>query len=744
MKHPGGPRIAISLCGALLLLALAYAALPLFVTDPLPAVLRYERSPIVLDRHGGLMNVSLSRTEEWCLPISLDQMGRWTSKVAVAIEDKRFWGHRGVDMLAVLRAAFVNLRSGRIISGASTITTQLIRISNPQPRTYAAKLSEFAQAIVLERSLGKRELLELYLNRAPFGGNLRGIEATSRAYFGKRASALSLAESTLLLSTLRAPSRLRPDRFPDAARAIRDRNLRYLAERGVVSSRDATIASAEPVVAGRRPFPNEVAMASVHAREQSAGSLIVHSTIDPSIQENLRQKLTTALAALPLGMTAAGIVLDNGTSEVLAYVGNARHGSALPGAQVDCGDAPRSPGSTLKPFVYALAFEKGLLLPASLLADTPIAFRGSAPRNFDQSYRGPVNARTALASSLNTPAVRVLRLVGYAGSLQLLRSLGFSYLTQDSSHYYDSLILGGCEASLIELAQAYGCLANYGTFLPVTWILGERKPSKRTLSPAASYITVDILQDTRRLVPMYQEIMRGTQQVVGFKTGTSYGLRDAWSLGVTASHTVGIWVGSADGRGWNDLVGLSVATPVMLEVFKSISRPRDPGFATPESVSLRKFCALSGETPNRNCPHIVQDYAIEDVSRQSICRMHSNVDGRTVIRWPEELSSWMKEGESMRAVGVKIIRPTAGSRIVITEGQSSKLYLAAEGTPPFHWYLDGKYLTMDRYGEGVLVDIGVGLHRVGVLSGEENNTVSFETTYKEATVPVHDDARVLD
>ena len=744
MKRPGGLRIAISLAGALLLMTLAYAALPLFVADPLPAVLQYERSPIVLDRRGELMNVSLSRAGEWCLPVSLDQMGRWTSEVAVAIEDKRFWDHRGVDVAAVLRAAFVNLRSGRIVSGASTITAQLIRISNPRPRTYAAKLSEFARAVVLERSLRKQELLELYLNRAPFGGNLRGIEAAARAYFGKRASALSLAESTLLLSILRAPSRLRPDRFPVTACAIRDRNLQYLAERGVISERDAETAFAEPVIAGRRPFPNVAAMASAHAREQSAGMPVVNSTIDPAIQESLRQKLAAALTALPLGMTGAGIVLDNGTGEVLAYVGTARHGNSLPGAQVDCGDAPRSPGSTLKPFVYALAFEKALLLPASLLADTPIAFRGSAPRNFDQSYRGPVSARSALASSLNAPAVRVLRLAGYAGSLQLLRSLGFSYLTQDSSHYYDSLILGGCETTLIELAQAYRCLANGGIFSPATWIMGERKPSKRTLSPAASYIAIDILQDTRRLVPVYQEIMRGTQQVIAFKTGTSYGLRDAWSLGVTPSHTVGIWMGSADGRGWSDLVGLSVATPVMLEVFKSILRPQDRSFDVPGKVVLKKYCALSGETPNRNCPHIVRDYAIEGVSRPSICRMHSVAGGRIVIRWPEELSSWMNAGESHSTVSVKIIRPANGSRIVITEGRSSKLYLAAEGTLPFYWYLDGRYLGIDRYGEGVLVDIGAGMHRVGVLSGEESDAASFEAVYKEATVPAHDGVRILD
>ena len=744
MKRSKGPRIVISLCGAVLLLAMAYAALPLFVTDPLPGVQQYERSPLVLDRHGEVMNVSLSRAEEWCLPVSLDRMGRWTADVAIAIEDKRFLKHRGVDVVAILRAAFSNLRAGRVVSGASTITTQLIRISDPHPRTYCAKLSEFARAIVLERSLGKEEILELYLNRAPFGGNLRGIEAASRAYFGKSASALSLAESTLLLSLLRAPSRLRPDRFPVAAREIRDRNLLYLAERGFITDREAEQASSVSVIAGRRTFPNEAAMAAAHAKERAAGSLVVHSTIDLSIQKILQQNMETALSTLPLGMTAAGIIIDNGTNEVLAYVGNARHGSVLPGAQVDCGDAPRSPGSTLKPFIYALAFEKGLLVPASLLADTPIAFRGSAPRNFDQSYRGPVSARTALASSLNAPAVRVLRLTGYAGSLQLLRSLGFSYLTQDSSHYYDSLILGGCETTLIELAQAYRCLANYGTFAPVTWNLGEQKPAKRVLSPAASYIAIDIMQDTRRLVPMYQEIMRGTQQVVGFKTGTSYGLRDAWSLGVTASYSVGIWFGSADGRGWSDLVGLTMATPVMLEVFKSISKPYERGFYAPERTTLKKFCALSGEKPGKHCPHIVRDYEIEGVSRQTICRMHSDVDGRIVIKWPEELSLWMKMGQPLRATGVKITRPVAGSRIVITEGNTSKLYLSAEGKPPFYWYLDGKYLARDEYGEGLLIDIGTGAHRVSVLSGEESDVVSFEASIGTTTLPRYESGKVLD
>lgn len=743
MKRSNRPRILQLLLSGVILLAMGYAALPYFVHDPLEDVLRYDASPLVLDRNGELMHASLSASGEWCIPVSLDKTGVWTSRVAVAIEDKRFWRHLGIDPLAVLRALATNVQNARIVSGASTITTQLIRISDPRERTYATKLSEFARALVLERKLSKDEILELYLNRAPFGGNLRGIEAASRAYYGKSAEQLSLSESTLLLSLLRAPSRLRPDRFGQAARVMRDKNLLFLAERKVVSPEQATAAMQEVIWPERHAFPRTASMAVSHTRGGFTKSTVVNATIDLATQKLLEGKLQTALEGLPPGITAAGIVVDNHSGEVLAYVGNAKHGSQLPGAQVDCGAAPRSPGSTLKPFVYAYAFEKGLLIPSSLLADTPLAFRGSPPRNFDRSYRGPVSSRIALAASLNAPAVRVLRMAGYTGSLQLLRRLGFSGLTQDSAHYYDSLILGGCEVTLIELAAAYRALANKGQFAQLSWTAGHKYDATLALSPAAAYITVNILQDTKRLAHVYQEIVKGTSDNVAFKTGTSYGLRDAWSMGVSPTYTVGVWMGSPDGRGFDELVGLNAATPAMLAIFRDVARG-DRLFITPESVVARRFCSLSGALPNRYCDNTVLDLAINGISNMTLCKVHKMIDGEVVLDWPEDLRQWGEKTSQPQRGTVRITRPVNGSRLHLTKGDTGKVFLEAEGASPFYWYLDGRFLDVDKDGSGIFADVDEGVHRLSVLSGEESDRVAFEALGTRDDRPQKRDALVFD
>lgn len=728
MKCSVGSRVVLSLAAAVILLAAGYAALPVFFNDSLEKASSYDISPLVLYRNGEIMTAYLSASQEWSIPVSIDKMGAWTQKAAVAIEDKRFFDHSGIDLIAIARALFSNVKAKRVVSGASTITAQLVRIFDPRPRTYKAKISEFMRALVIERKMSKPEILELYLNRAPFGGNLRGIEAASIAYFGKSAGFLSLGESTLLLSILKAPSHLRPDRFPDTARRARDKNLRYLASRGIITDTEAQMALSEPVTGKRNPFPKKASMAALHAKKETRGETMVTSSIDIFLQTLLEKKIAGALLSVRDQITASGIILDNASGEVLAYVGNGRHGTSLPGAQFDCGAAPRSSASTLKPFIYALAFEKGRLLPSSLLADTPLDFKGNAPRNFDMSYRGPVSARAALASSLNTPAVRVLRMAGYASSVQLLKSLGFKYLTEESSHYTDSLILGGCEVTLLELAAAYRALANFGQLAPLSWLCDSNPFASQAISPAASYMAADILQDTGRLAPIYQEIMKDKRHVVGFKTGTSYGLRDAWSIGFTASHTVGIWFGAPDGRGYDDLVGLRIATPLMLAVFKDIIKPDGPVLEAPKNVALQEFCALSGEFPGKYCPSLVTDYFISGVSKHSLCSLHKFSDGKLSIDWPDELKMWAYKNETSSMPNVKITRPARGSTVFISEGNTAKLFLSAEGNPPFYWYLDGKFLGIDKNGKGLLTDISKGKHKASILSGNKSDVLFFEVS----------------
>jgi penicillin-binding protein 1C len=692
-------------------------------------VTSFDRSAMVLDADGKILNVYLSKSDELCLPISLDKMGRWTSEVATTLEDKRFYEHGGVDILAIARAFWSNITSGRRVSGASTITSQLVRISIPRERTIYNKILEFWSAVRLEAVLSKDEILELYLNRAPFGGNIRGIEAASNAYFNKNAESLSLGESVILISLLRSPSRFRPDRYPDRARDIRNDKLDYLLEKGLISSKDVSLAKSEILPARRYPIQSNASMAIKHAIKQSQDEFVIESAIDSRLQLLLEKNITDAIDDFPLNITGAGIIVENSSGYVRAYVGNSRHGTSLPEAQVDCGAARRSPGSTLKPFIYAASFEKGLLTPASLIADTPIAFRGSAPRNFDMSYRGPVSARNALANSLNAPAVRVLRMVGYAGAKAILNRFGFSHINKEPLHYTDSLILGGCEVTLIELAAAYRALAQGGSYSPLRWAKDAALETKEVLSSEASYITTDILQDQGRVMPIYQEIFRENNRRIAFKTGTSYGMKDAWTAGYSNNYTVVIWIGSPTGLGHQRLVGLQAASPVMLKIIRELWNDFEKIPARPSGIYVRTVCSLSGDLPNKYCPQTETDLAIKNVSRVKLCSLHRNIDGKTYVAWPPELSNWMQPYEETATTvkNIKIIRPSPGHAVILQKSDGvERIFLSAEGDYPQYWYLDGKFVGVCENTEGIFTDVSSGIHKVSVLSGETSDTVSFE------------------
>ncbi|MDR0616039.1 MAG: penicillin-binding protein 1C [Synergistaceae bacterium] len=702
------------------------------------SIKKFDVSHSVLDSNGKIMSAYLSARDEWCIPVSLDKMGRWTEAVAIAAEDKRFYNHHGVDLLAVTRATFDNIKAGRIVSGASTITTQLIRISHPRPRTFVVKLIEFWAALRLETKFSKRDILEMYLNRAPFGGNIRGVEAASMAYFNKSANALSLSESALLISLVKSPSTRRPDRYAQKAKTSRDALLSYLLSRNVISQENMKFAIAEPVAQYRFNMPRRNAMASKHALENSSGSDVIRSTINAKYQQILRENLERALSPLPNKITAAGVIVHNESAQILAYIGNARHGQALPTAQVDCGDAPRSPGSTLKPFVYARAFETGLLTPASLLSDTPISFSGNAPRNYDMTHRGAVSARTALSLSLNTPSVRVLRKLGYSKIRSLFNELGFSYIDKESSHYTDSLVLGGCEVTLLQLAASYRALAGSGKFTPLKWTKDGSLKAREVFSVEAAWLTANILQDEKRLTPLYQQIFKETNRIIAFKTGTSHGLRDAWSAGFSNSFTVVVWFGAPDGTPDGRLVGLELAAPAMLHILKEISSERD-GIEAPRPAGIyaRKVCSLSGAPAGKYCPQTIMDFAIKDVSDVSLCDIHKFSGGRIVTQLPKELDVWMQtRGRSdIPSSGIKITRPFQNRKIIMHDNDkgTAKVLFAAEGRLPHYWYLDGKFLSADTTGGGLLADVPAGRHKVSVLSGSESDDRQFEIISADVT-----------
>ncbi len=759
--------------GGALFSALVFAALWLIAPDPTEAVLSRPVSPVLLDDKGRLINARLSSKGEWCIPVPLDKMGEWLPKVLVAVEDKRFYDHGGVDFLALGRAAFLNMKHGRVVSGASTITSQLVRLSTPRDRTVGTKALEFFGAWKLERSLSKDEILEQYLNQAPFGGPIRGVEAAARLYFGKRAEELSLGEAALLVGLLKGPTAYRPDRNPEAAQKRRRQIIAKVAEQTGFPPELTELALLEPLPDFRPVMPSEarhfadlafrtLAWRPRRTSPEAAPTAVdptgmggtVRSTLNSETQELLERTLLEQLARSAPDTTAAGIVVDNRTASIIAYVGNARFDAQAGREWVDCALAPRSPGSTLKPFVYLLAMEKGRIIPASLLADTPIRLGGDAPRNFDRRRRGPVSASTALADSLNIPAVRVQRMVGLRASLDLLRRCGFAHLDREDEVYGDSLVLGAGEVTLLELARAYTTLANLGLDRPLSLLapgsggfggeplpaealpasgladheaMSAGNPGRQLHSRAASFLIADILKDPGRLPFIMQVTQARESAPIAFKTGTSYGLRDAWTAAYTPRYTVALWFGKASGGPDNSLLGISLATPGAVRILRHLNAGVDPAkgwFRPPEDVALKPVCALSGQTPSPYCPTVRNAYVIESVRRTVTCDMHVLRGGKLEVVWPPELEDFQRRRMAQEDLSrpAFIVSPLSGAEYLLPPGvRAEPLPLKADGVAyPVHWYMDGEYLGAQRDpGEPLYCPSLPGKHRVSLLDAED-------------------------
>lgn len=695
-------------------------------------ILEWPTSPVLTDRNGEVLSVFLSSSSEWSVPIPLEQMGRHLPMVAVEVEDRRFMKHGGVDLAALARASWQNLRTGKVVSGASTITSQVVRLSHPRARTLGTKLIEFATAMKLEGLLSKDKILELYLNRAPFGGNIRGVEAAARIYFSKSAKEVSLGEAALLVGMLKGPTLYRPDRNPEAARTRRDAILSSLLERGAITEEQHRLATEELVPSARGTFPSKAFHFSLAALGERREGGEIRTTLDPGLQSLLERTLSASLASLPGDITSAGVIMDNDTGDILAYVGNARMRSPYvrdthrDAVWVDCARRPRSPGSALKPFVYLAAFDRGLLTPSSLLSDTPLSFSGQAPRNFDLSYRGPVSARTALSDSLNVPAVRVLRMVGPEATLDLLRTAGFSFLTRGPSHYGDSLILGGCETSVLQMAEAYGALASLGVRRSPRFLMDEPSMSQRLASEAAAFMTADILRDTGRLLPLHGKRIEHGEEWFAYKTGTSYGYRDAWTAAYNPRHTVVIWMGDPSGKAHPELVGINAAAPAIVEILRVL--PLAGWYERPLQITTRPVCSLSGQPLSPLCPLSRQDYAIEGVSSSVPCSMHAYRDGTPAIIWPAELEDYavrrpvsaFKEGK------VSIVSPLPGARYILTPlGGEQRAALKAEGAElPVYWFVGGEFVGRQDDWNAIFWRLEKGVYTVSMVDAAGRTATS--------------------
>jgi penicillin-binding protein 1C len=629
------------------------ASLPFLVNALEPRLGAVPTSPLVLDRHGRLLRAFTVADGRWRLPVTLAEVDPLFIRMLLACEDRRFHDHGGVDVLALARAAGQWAANGRIVSGASTLTMQVARLQEGQPtRGLAGKTRQMVAALALERRLDKAAILERYLLLAPYGGNLEGLRAATLAWFGKEPGRLTPAQAALLVALPQAPEARRPDRDPAAAERARDRVLARAVAAGILDQDEAEAARREPVPRRRRPFPLLAPHATQRARVAHPDLAVQRLTLDADLQARLETLAAERALALGERLSVALLVADHGTGEILASVGSAGLLAGDREGFIDMTRAVRSPGSTLKSLIYGLAFEAGIGHPESLIEDRPAGFGRYVPANFDRDYQGTVTLRRALQLSLNIPAVKLLEAVGPARLVARLKRAGARPELPDLSPPGLAIGLGGVGLRLTDLVAVYGAIARGGRALKLvenlsaTPAIQDPSGQQRVLEAGAAWQVANILAG----VPAPEA---ASAAGLAFKTGTSYGYRDAWALGFDGRHVIGVWAGRPDGAPVPGLTGITAAAPLLIDAFARLG-PRQPLPPAPPGV------------------------------------LHT-----TTAKLPPPLR---QVGGSAATAGPRIAFPPAGARLALAPGGEAELTLKVrDGQPPFTWFANGAPIAREPY-----------------------------------------------
>jgi penicillin-binding protein 1C len=557
-------KIVAAVAGSAFALLAAFAVAWIVSLGPLSLDAAREKSTTIVDRNGKLLRAYAMEDGRWRLPVTAADVDPTYLNVLLAFEDKRFREHHGVDPLALGRAAIQLATHGRIVSGGSTITMQVARLIEPRrDRSLSAKLRQIVRALELEQKLSKDEILNLYLTLAPFGGNLEGVRAASIAYFGKEPKRLSLAEAALLAALPQSPETRRLDRHPDAAHKARDRILDRMVEIGRVAVEDAVRAKAETVPRQRKPMPLLAPHVTDFVVARDNDTTHVALTLDANMQRVFETLARDRAAALGPDISIGILAVDNATGDVLARVGSPDYFDVRRAGQVDMTRAIRSPGSTLKPFIYGLAIEDGFVHPESLIDDRPTRYGSYAPENFDMSYQGTVTLRKALQLSLNVPAIALLDRVGPHRLTARIKQAGGDLVLPKDETPGLAMGLGGVGITLSDLVQLYAGFPRLGTTLPLRERLDDPRDEtaqRRLMDSTAAWHIGNVLIGT----PPPEN---GVHNRIAFKTGTSYGYRDAWSVGFDGRYTIGVWVGRPDGAPVPGLLGRTAAAPILFDAF---------------------------------------------------------------------------------------------------------------------------------------------------------------------------------
>ncbi len=739
----------------------------------LPAKLfEKPRSTVLLDTKGQLLAAKIADDGQWRYP-ETDSVPHKFAMCILTYEDRDFYTHRGISFSAVARATWQNIHSGGIVSGASTITMQVMRMArSPQPRSFFQKMVEICWALRAEWRYSKQEILRIYASNAPFGGNVVGLDAASWRYYKKPAYGLSWAESAVLAILPNAPGLIFPGRNPETLHQNRDALLLELHHRGVIDKETYQLSLLEELPSSPVPLPDNSGHLLNRSLKTSKGEL-VKTTLRSDLQNQAAAILENRLKELRKNKVENGaiIIVDTETGKVLAYVGNGKREDGTVAWANDMINTPRSSGSILKPFLFGALIQSGEITPRRLIADIPTQYSGFSPTNYDNSYSGAVPAEEALARSLNIPAVRMLKLFGVPNFQHTLLENGLTTVTQSPSHYGLSLILGGAEVTLWDLVNGYRMIGNtlnrYPSrpdFVPIHFTEVYDTLPHFSIDAAACWATAEAMATVTRPEEEASWEVFGGKQKIAWKTGTSYGFRDAWAVGITARYTVGIWIGNASGEGRPGINGLGAAAPVLFDVFNLL--PTSAWFTPPsQELSLVETCATSGMRASDRCEKTVLSrlpktclktgactycqwvnldagaqfrvssdcYPVERMHRKSFFELPPLQAYYYGKRHPEYAAApdWMagctdeNPGNSMR-----MIYPRSSSTVFIPrelDGKKEKIVLKAAHTRAnalIYWHLNNAYLGMTKSFHQMEIEVPAGDYHLTLVDEKGD---SYET-----------------
>ncbi|HNS16730.1 MAG TPA: penicillin-binding protein 1C [Bacteroidales bacterium] len=608
------------LSGSLLAIVLSF----LLIDRIFPFNPPLDFSQVITSNDGTILHVFLNKEDKWRVKTGLDEISPELRKSIVFKEDRFFYYHFGINPIALVRALVQNTVSGERISGASTITMQLARLLDPRPRSYKSKLIEMFRAVQLEWHFSKKEIIRMYLNHLPYGGNIEGVKTASLIYYEQSPQALSLAQIVTLSIIPNNPSVYLSGKNEGDLLRERNRWLDFFLRKGIFSGQVIRDAKEEEVGLERHPLPRRIPHLATRLHADYPEKDLLQTFIDLELQTRIETITWNHIRSIRVKgiQNASVMVVDNETGGVISYLGSADFNDAESFGQVDGIRAIRSPGSTLKPFLYALAIDKGLITPATILTDVPARFGGYHPENYDGTYRGMISAKNALALSLNVPAVKLMNDLHEDYFIGKLVDAGFQTVGLKRKELGLSVILGGCGVTLEELTNLFCSFANKGILSPSRYFSTQERFSSDTLfsAPAAFLVTEMMTSLKRPDFPVKAEQIIDLPRIA-WKTGTSYGRRDAWSVGYNPDYTVGVWIGNFQGNGIPELNGTDFAAPLLFKIFRLLDRDNSLSwFELPPGLRIRDVCARSGLPPSDFCTDLIEDAYIPGISPGERCQ----------------------------------------------------------------------------------------------------------------------------